>query len=170
MTIGDSSPAVTATIASSSSLRPSATRPRSISRMPLVLGGEREQVGVAEALADRGRLGRGGDRGLVVAGRLVLEHPRQQEVALLDAVAVLALDEPPRALRTSPPRGSDRAASRLIPTQNALRAAASPSPRSSVRVMGALERGDVLVVAPEHVGRRRQQLEVLGRSAADSAS
>ena len=76
MTIGDSSPAVTATIASSSSAGPRSTRPCSIEQRALLVHGEGEQVRVAEALADRGGLGGGGVRGLVVAGRLVLRDER----------------------------------------------------------------------------------------------
>ena len=63
----------------------------------LLVGGEGEQVGVAEALSDRGGLARGGGRRLAVAAGLLLEYGRQQQVAALDAVALLALQQPPGA-------------------------------------------------------------------------
>ena len=67
------------------------------------LYGECEQVRIAEALADLGRLGRGGGRSLVVTGCLMPEHEREQQIASLDAVTPLAFDEP---LRASQPSGS----------------------------------------------------------------
>ena len=54
---------------------------------------------------------------------------------------------------------------RFIPDQKAQRAAAQRVAGVEVQLMGALEAAEVLVLAAEHVGRRRQQLEVLGASA-----
>ena len=48
-----------------------------------------------------------------------------------------------------------------MPIQNAQRTRAQSFAGLQVRVMGALEAAHVVVVATEHVGRRRQQLEVL---------
>ena len=48
-----------------------------------------------------------------------------------------------------------------MPIQNAQRAARSGSPLVQMEPMCALQAGHVVVVAAEHVGRRRQQLEVL---------
>ena len=53
----------------------------------LLVGGEREQVRVAEALADRRRLAGGGSGRLEVAVGLLLEDDWQQQIAALDAVA-----------------------------------------------------------------------------------
>ena len=58
MTIGDSSPAVAATSASSTSRRPSVDPPLPEQGAALLVAGEPDQVRVAEPLADRGRLGR----------------------------------------------------------------------------------------------------------------
>ena len=77
----------------------------------LLVGGEREQVRVAEALADRRGLGGGRGGRLEVAARLLLEDDRQQQVAALDAVVVaLLVEQPlgaaePAAARGRPPRG-----------------------------------------------------------------
>ncbi len=67
--------------------------------MTLAVHREREEVAVAEALGDPERLpGDAGRRGEVPGG-LVLEHPGQQEVSALGAIA-LGLHEP---LRTPQP-------------------------------------------------------------------
>ncbi len=128
----------------------------------MILRGEGEQVRIAEALADRSGLGRDGDRGLEIAGRHVLEHERQQQVAPFRAVTVLALDEPPgtpeparRAARLAPQDEVDRDPERA-------RAARSPAPRIQVRAIRTLHGAQVVRVAAQHVGRRRQQLEILG--------
>jgi hypothetical protein len=56
--------------------------------------GQGEQVRVPEALADLGGGGRHGVGGLVLAAGLVAQHRRQQQVALLDAVAPLPFEQP----------------------------------------------------------------------------
>ena len=65
--------------------------------MALLVRGEREQVWVAEAPADRRGLtgGRGG--GVEVPARLLLEDDRKQEVATLDAIRPLLIEQPLRA-------------------------------------------------------------------------
>ena len=60
----------------------------------LLVGGEGEQVRVAEALADRRRLCRGCGGRLEVAARLLLEDDREQQVAALNAVAPLVVEQP----------------------------------------------------------------------------
>jgi hypothetical protein len=163
LTIGDSSPAVIATIASSSSRRPSATCPRPDQQLARVLGGEREQVGVAEALADRHGFGAERDRGVVIARRHVGEDLRQQQEPALDAVALLALQQP---LRAAEPAGrATHLAAQDEVHADPERAAHGPQSLAviEVRLVRALERGRLVVVAPEHVGRRRELLEILGR-------
>ena len=83
-TNGESSPVVTVTIASSRSARPSRTRPARDEHVSLRVQAQREEIAVAEALADRRRLAGDGRRRLEVARRLVPEHVRDQEVAVLD--------------------------------------------------------------------------------------
>src|SRR5204863_6113707 len=68
----------------------------------LSVNGEREQIGVAEALADLGCCGRRGGRALPVALRLVLEDDGHEHVALLDTLALLLLEQPLGA--AEPPR------------------------------------------------------------------
>ncbi|MGH2825324.1 MAG: hypothetical protein ACRDLY_20360 [Thermoleophilaceae bacterium] len=128
----------------------------------MILSGEREHDPIAEALADRDRLGAGGDRGLEVAGRLVLRHGRQQQVAALDAVASLTFDQPPG---TAEPPGC----AAHLPLEGEVDADPERATRRSqalapiqVQLVGTLQAAHVLVVAAEHVGRRGQQLEILG--------
>ena len=111
MTIGDSSPAVTATMASSSSREALLDPALPDERVALLVHGQGDQVGVAEALADRGGLGRGGLRGLGSPAATCCEQDRDQQVAPLDAVALLAFEQPLRAAEPSAradpsPRGS----------------------------------------------------------------
>ena len=77
LTIGDSSPAVTASIASSINPRPSVTRPSLTSKMPCDCTA-RAKVRIAEALADLRSVGCDRGCGLVVTGGLVLKHERKQ--------------------------------------------------------------------------------------------
>ena len=86
-TIGDTDSAVTPTIASSMSRRPSSIEPWLDSRHALRVQRDRGQVRVAEALGDLDRLGRRLVRPVVVAGGLPLEHDRNEEPALLDALS-----------------------------------------------------------------------------------
>ena len=68
----------------------------------MLVHGEGEQVSIAEALADHGSFGCGGVRALVVAGGRTLQHDRQQQIAPLDAIMLLAFEQP---LRTAEPSG-----------------------------------------------------------------
>jgi hypothetical protein len=127
----------------------------------LVMYGEGEQVSIAEALADLGSFGCGGVRGLVVTGRRVLHHNRHQQVAPLDAVALLAFEQP---LGTPEPSGS---VSHL-----SLEGEMGAHPESAahcahhfsgveVYVMGTFQAPEEVVDATDHEGRRCEQLEVL---------
>ena len=128
----------------------------------MVLGGERVQVHLAEARADRRRLGRDAGRGLDIAGGLVLEHVRQQEVAPFHAVTVLALDEPAGAPEP-PGRTAELAAQDEVdrdPERTARRAQARAA--VEVRLIRPLHGARVVRVAAQHVGRCRQRLEIVG--------
>ena len=74
VTIGESSPAVTATIASSRRASPSAHATCLDQHVSLNMGRERESVGMAEAGGHRGRFGGDRCRRHEVARRLVLER------------------------------------------------------------------------------------------------
>ena len=149
-------------MASSSSPSPSLTRPCFINMYPCPLSREREQVRVAEALADlQSGSGRGG-RCREVTGGLVLVHDRQHHPATLRTITSVALEHP---LRTSEPAGR---AAHLAPERQ-IRAdppctarGASSLAGVDVDVMGTLQEAHPLVIAPEHVGRRRQELDVFG--------
>ena len=68
----------------------------------LLVPGAGDQVRVPAALADLGGARRGGVRGLAVAGGKMLLHDRQQQIALLGAVVLLAFEQP---LGTGEPAG-----------------------------------------------------------------
>ena len=129
--------------------------------MALLVDRECEQVPVAEALTYRGRLGRGGGRGLEVRGGFVLEHDRYQQVALLDAFAPLALHQALGAAEP-PARAAHLSATReehTDPERAANRGHRLAGVR--VRLMGSLEDAQVLLVAAGHEGGGGQELEVL---------
>ncbi len=97
---------------------------------------------------------------LVVAGRLLLDRDRQQEISTLDALALLAFDE---ALRTAEPSARAAHLSADCEIDADVERAARRARRFTgvdVRLMGTLEEAEEVVDAPEHVGRRREQLEV----------
>ncbi len=134
--------------------------PEADERVGLVLGGEGDEVVVAEPLADPHRLGGTVVSCLVVAARSVREHPRNQQIAALDVVAAGALQEPlgPR----EPPVGRRRLA-----VQHPVEAEPEGRSRSAPGVVPLdvgpvrpLQRTDVLLVVAEHVGRGREQLEI----------
>jgi hypothetical protein len=124
---------------------------------------ERDEVRVPEALPDPRRLRRGRDRAVEVALRLALEHRRDQEIPLLDAVAPLALDQPPGPAEPAAgarhlsllhevdadPEGATRGPQRLAAVQ--------------VGLMCVFESFVELVLPAEHVGGSCQPLEVVVR-------
>ena len=101
--IGESSPAVTATIASSSSASPSAVRPASIRRRPCMCIASANRSGSPKRWRDRRRLAHGRDGGVEVAHHLAPARRRDQQVALLHAFARYLLDQP---LRAAEPAGA----------------------------------------------------------------
>jgi hypothetical protein len=92
----------------------------------------------------------------------VLEHPRYQQVALLDALATLALDE------TSGPTQPSTRAPHLAPLGEVHadpECAAGCLQRLAgiqVRLVRVPERAEVVVLATDHVGGRCEQLEIVG--------
>jgi len=68
--------------------------PKSDQDVALLLCGEGEQIRVLEALADRRRLGCGYGGGFQVAASFLLEDERQQQIAALDSVTALAVEQP----------------------------------------------------------------------------
>ena len=126
------------------------------------LGAEREQVRVAEALPDRARrAGRGGRR-LEVARGLVAEHRRKHQVPLLDALGLLTLDQPLRPAHPARRPPGLAAQHEVEPEPERAARRGQPVAALEMRVVGALERAAVLLVAAEHVRGGRQPLEILG--------
>lgn len=89
----DSSPATTATIASSSRAKPSATRRVMISVAPKEQRG-RDEVDVGEAFADLQDAGRRGVERRPVTGLDEPKHGRDEQVPPLGAVPLDAVEDP----------------------------------------------------------------------------
>ena len=122
---------------------------------------QREQVRVAEPLADLGGLGGCRGRRCEVTRRLVLEHDGHQEVATLRALATVVLEQP---LSTAEPaaRAAHLSSERQVDTDPDRTSRSTLGLlRVDVELMSPLQVAHPLVVAAEHVGRRRQELEVL---------
>ncbi len=144
--------------------------PASYEHVALGVQSHREQVAVAEPLADASGLAGDGRGGFELRGGFVLEDDRNQQIAVLSRFLRFLVEEPlcssqpaaRRAHRTpigevhpDPRRGAHRA-QRLAPLQ--------------VLVVGSLEDSDALVVAPKHPGRGREQLEILRSQRRDRVS
>lgn len=97
----------------------------------------------------------------MVAGDRVTHQGRDQEVAALGAVPVLALEQTFSATEPAGRRPHIPAEHQVV--TDPVRAAHGPRdiPGVEVGMMRTLESAHVLVVAPQHVGRRREQLELL---------
>jgi hypothetical protein len=128
----------------------------------LGMDGEREQIRVAEPLARLRRHRCGGERGFVVARRLVLHCDGQEEIAPLDAVPPLALDE---ALGTAePPRRAAHLSAQCDVDAQKEGAARRAKRYAALEmcVMSPFEDAQEVVDAAEHLRSRCQQLEVVG--------
>ena len=122
--------------------------------------GQREQVRIAEALADPGGLPEDVAGRRDVPGRLVLENEREEHVPAFDAVLLALLEQPLRA-----PAPAGRAAhitAKREARANPERTAQGTRNLAGFRVelMCALETANPLVFVSEQVGRRGEQLEV----------
>ena len=129
--------------------------------MALLVPGERDEVGVPEALADRRRLGERGRGGAGLAARLLLERDREQQVAAFHALAVRAVEQPLRA--AEPAAGLPQLALARQRHPDPERAPQRPqvAALAEVRVVGALEEPQVVGLPPEHVRAGGQPLGVL---------
>lgn len=133
--------------------------------MALLVSGESEEIPVSEALADRGRLTRELGRPLPLAARLVLEDPRQQQVAALDAVLAGPVEQATGAGEPAAGRPRVAATRQVDPDPEGAATgrddlfALDPGP------VGALQHLQVLGLAAGHVGGGGEQLQVLARKA-----
>ena len=108
----------------------------------------------------------GGPRGgrmdsLEVAEVLLVHHHPNEQIAVLDAVGILAGQQALRA--AEPPRGAARVPAERE-TQPRPEGAAHGAQRPAgveMDVVGALERANVVVVAAQHVGGDGQLLEIV---------
>jgi hypothetical protein len=66
-------------------------------RVALLMYGEGEQVCIAESLGDLGGVGCGAGRSLPITGGHTTQQERYQQIASLDALILLAFDQPLRA-------------------------------------------------------------------------
>ena len=122
---------------------------------------DRDEVWIAVALADRGSLRQRCIRGAGVTSRLGPEHDGYQEIAALDTVATLPVEQPVAAAEPSARTGGFPAHEQVVPDPPGAARGAGDLAGIQVGVMGTLEAADVVVVAAEHVRRPGQELEVL---------
>ena len=127
-----------------------------------LMGGEGEQIHVAVFRADIRDSAESFGRGLEIALAHLLEGEGNHQVAVLDRVGRLVLDQ---ALPAAKPaaRGAHLAATGAVEADPDR--AASGEHRialGQVRLVLALHRGEVLVLVAEHVGRSCQQPQVVG--------
>src|SRR5205823_2745489 len=98
---------------------------------------------------------------LQVAGGLVPEHERQQEVARLDMRAALGRKQLLRPAEPSSGPAQLAALSEMNADPEGAADRAKRRPRIEMRPVGALERADVVLRVADHVRRGRKQLQIL---------
>ena len=122
--------------------------------------GAGDQVCFSAAFADLGGARCGRVCSLAVAGGKLLFHDRQQQIALLGAFVRLAFQQ---ALGTGePPSRAPRLSAKEQTQAQPERAANSSHAFASgqIRLMCALERTQIVFVAPQQIRRHGQQLEI----------
>ena len=92
---------------------------------------------------------------------LGLEPDGYQEIAALDAVTTLPVEQPVAAAEPAVRTGGLPAHEQVVPDPPGAARGAGNVAGIQVAVMGTLEAADVVVVATEHVRRPGQQLQVL---------
>ena len=120
---------------------------------------EREEVPVAEPLADAKRLACCGRCRGEVAGRLMLEHHWQQQVAALGAL-ILVLEEPLRAAQPARSRADLATGGKVQPEPQRAPNSTQRLPALEVSLMRTLQPRGRLVVPTEHEGAGREKLGV----------
>ncbi len=120
-----------------------------------------DEIPICEVRPDLGYLRRGFVRGPMVAGDRMTHQDRDQQVASLGAVTLLALEQALPATEPSGRRTHLPAQHQVV--SDPVRAVHGPRGVASVEVgvMRTLKSADVFVIAPQHVGRRSEQLELL---------
>ena len=89
------------------------------------------------------------------------EQDRDQEIAALDTVTTLPVEQPVAAAEPTGRTGGLPAHEQVVPDPPGAARGAGDLAGIQVAVMGTLEAADVVVVATEHVRRPGQQLQVL---------
>ena len=120
-----------------------------------------EEIGVAEALGDLGRGSGDGECSSPVAGGRVLKLGRKDEVSPLDAVTVFSIEQTLDPTEPSPCARSLAAQQQMDHEPERAAHRAPRLARLEISPVRALQRMQLLLVAADHVGRRRQTLEIL---------
>ena len=160
--IGVTSPAITATIASSSSATPSAMLSESNERAPAPRARKRRQITIAKPASDLGRLREYGVACRGIALHDALDGGRNQQIPANDAVEV-RLVEDAFSSREPARRWRDGAALQQ-PKRQPGRGSGGPFVVASIEecLMRARPEGLALGIASDEVGRRRKSFEVFG--------
>ena len=161
VTRGESSPLVTATIASSRSGRPSESRPCRISARPSKSCRARRGRDPRGERRSRQPPGCGSSRS-VIAGGGQAEHERKPQIAALDAVLPLAIDQTLRPREPAAPAShlAEREQAHGHPERGPRRA--EDLTRVEPELMEPLERLDRRILVPGEARRQGQALDVVG--------
>jgi hypothetical protein len=100
-------------------------------------------------------------RGAGVTGRTGPQQDGYQEIAALDAVTTLPVEQPIAAAEPAVRTGRLPAHEQVVPDPPGAARGAGDLTGIQMAVMRTFERPDVVVVATEHVRRPGQQLEVV---------
>jgi hypothetical protein len=118
----------------------------------LLVAGAGDQVCLPEALADLDGADGDGVRDFAITGGELLLHDRQQQVAPLDAVTLLAFEQP---LGTGQPSGRAARLSSKEKTQTQPERAAGGSAHAfasiKICVMGAIKRTQIIIVPTDQI-------------------
>ena len=131
-------------------------------RSPFDVQRDRGEVGVGEALRDLDRRAGRRARRLVVAGLLLVEHGRDEQIALLRARGAVRIDETLGATEPAH-RGPELAAEQQDHRRpEGAAGCAQPVAFLEIEVVRALEGGQEVPLAAEHEGGRGRELGVGG--------
>ena len=130
-------------------------------RASLLISRKPDEIRVAETFADLGRLRSRSEATIVVPAPHLVQPDRDQEIAALDAVLRVALEQPLGASEPARRAGRVSAEEKIVADPEGTTGRTWGLAGPDVHVMRALESGEIIVVVADHVCRPREQLEIL---------
>jgi hypothetical protein len=128
----------------------------------LLIEGEPNEIGIAEAVPDPRGLRRSLVTRFIVAGRHLLQPEGDQQIAVLGAVPLLPRKH---ALGTREPAAHSSGLSteeKVMPDPEGRAGRARRVTRVQVQLVSAFQAAPIRIVASENVGRSRQQFQIVG--------